>query len=310
MKKFKNKYRIPSNRKPNWNYDAEGLYFITIVTQHRICNLGIIKNKKMELSSFGKIIDSEFLKSFDIRKELYLDEYQIMPNHIHALIGIISPIAATPAADNLQMHGRASILLPATPIPPPNANSTDNVQMHGRASLLPAIQIPPIADSIPPTADSIPPPADLIPPPTDSIPPPNTNSPDNVQMHGRASLQPPATPISPPPAAPIPPPPATPNPHPSPHISSIKRNPPIRLPKSISSFIGGFKSAVNTKIDDYIDEHQLKIAKYNKQNHFFQPNYHDHIVRNEDEYYRIKNYIINNPKKWTDDVFHKYLKIE
>src|SRR5690606_16496231 len=46
---------------------------------------------------------------------------------------------------------------------------------------------------------------------------------------------------------------------------------PVRLPKSISSFMAGFKSAVNSKIDDYIDEYQLKIPKYNRNNHFFNP---------------------------------------
>lgn len=88
-------------------------------------------------------------------------------------------------------------------------------------------------------------------------------------------------------------------------IPHIKRNPAIRLPKSISSFIAGFKSAVNTKIDDYIDENRLEIAKYNRNNHFFQPNYHDQIVRNNRGYLRIKNYIINNPKNWEDDSFNK-----
>ena len=53
----------------------------------------------------------------------------------------------------------------------------------------------------------------------------------------------------------------------------IKRNMPVRLPKSISSFIAGFKSAVNTKIDDYIDLYQLDMPKYNRNNHFFQPNH-------------------------------------
>jgi REP element-mobilizing transposase RayT len=77
------------------------------------------------------------------------------------------------------------------------------------------------------------------------------------------------------------------------------------LPKSISSFFGGFKSAVNSKIDDYIDEHQLNIPKYNRNNHFFQPNYHDHIIRDEQSYHRISNYIINNPAKWCDDKFYR-----
>jgi putative transposase len=81
----------------------------------------------------------------------------------------------------------------------------------------------------------------------------------------------------------------------------IKRYQPIHLPKSISSFIAGFKSAVNTKIDDYIDENKMDIPKYNRNNHFFQPNYHDHIVRNQIEYDNIYNYIINNPNLWDLD---------
>ncbi len=84
-------------------------------------------------------------------------------------------------------------------------------------------------------------------------------------------------------------------------LLSIKRNPPIRLPKSISSFMAGFKSAVNTKIDDYIDEHQLNTSKYNKKNHFFQPNYHDHIIRNDREFGIIERYIVNNPMNWGKD---------
>ena len=72
----------------------------------------------------------------------------------------------------------------------------------------------------------------------------------------------------------------------------------------------GFKSAINTKIDDYIDENKLDIPKYNKNNHFFQPNYHDHIIRNKDEYWRINNYIKNNPKNWTDDKFNNEKCVE
>ena len=104
----------------------------------------------------------------------------------------------------------------------------------------------------------------------------------HVQTHGRASLHP--------------------N-HPN-HPPKFQ-NQFIRKPKSISSFIGGFKSAITTKIDDYIDENNLDIPKYNRKIHFFQPNYHDHIIRNKPEYHRIKNYIINNPAKWNDDKFNE-----
>ncbi|MEW5677166.1 transposase [Flavobacterium enshiense] len=35
----------------------------------------------------------------------------------------------------------------------------------------------------------------------------------------------------------------------------------------------------------------------------WQERFHDHIIRNENEYNRIKNYIVNNPKKWDEDSF-------
>jgi hypothetical protein len=84
-----------------------------------------------------------------------------------------------------------------------------------------------------------------------------------------------------------------------------KRNPPIRLPKSISSFIAGFKSAVNTQIDNFIDEQKLPVRKFNRKNHFFQPNYYDRIIRNEIEHFFISRYITNNPMHWNNDKLHE-----
>ena len=55
------------------------------------------------------------------------------------------------------------------------------------------------------------------------------------------------------------------------------------------------------ELHDYIDEHQLNIPKYNKKNHFFQPNYHDHIIRNDREFGIIERYIVNNPMNWGKD---------
>ncbi len=36
----------------------------------------------------------------------------------------------------------------------------------------------------------------------------------------------------------------------------------------------------------------------------WQRNYHEHIIRNEQSYQTISDYIINNPAKWTDDKFY------
>lgn len=219
MTKFRNKYRIESNRLPRWDYSGNGVYFITLVTQHRACVLGeVVATRKsraeVQLSDFGKIVNNEWIKSFEIRNELFLDEYIIMPNHLHAILIIEKP-------ENYSIENSDK------------NESTDggNSETHG----------------------------------------------ETHAEHGRASQ--------------------------SRSVRSPDSREFVRKPQSISSFIAGFKSAINSKIDDYIDNQGLDIPKYNRNNHFFQPNYHDHVIRNDIEYQRIKQYIINNPVKWMNDKF-------
>ncbi|WP_372645866.1 hypothetical protein [Ancylomarina sp.] len=59
-----------------------------------------------------------------------------------------------------------------------------------------------------------------------------------------------------------------------------------------------FKYAVVSAADNFIDSQALDIPKYNRRNQFWQSNYHDHIIRDEKEYHRIAQYIIENPRKW------------
>jgi REP element-mobilizing transposase RayT len=234
MDKFLNKYRIPSNRRPNWDYSDDGAYFITLVTQNRICNLGTIVEMhgraslrgraSLQLSDFGLIVKNEWEKSFGLRNELFVDEYIIMPNHIHAIIIL----------DKNETHA-TNVETAMNPLNTANGVNGAAVETHGRASLRP-------------------------------------NRPDQSDR---------------------------PNPSNCPNPSAF-----IRKPQSISSFIAGFKSAVNSKIDDFIDENNLNISKYNRNNHFFQSNFHDHIIRNSTELERIQNYILNNPMNWKDDKFY------
>ena len=75
-----------SIRIPNFDYSEAGAYFITIVTQKRLCLFGEIKNGEMLLSDAGMMVDQvcqeipQFLQGVD------LDHYQIMPNHFHGII--------------------------------------------------------------------------------------------------------------------------------------------------------------------------------------------------------------------------------
>jgi len=69
-----------------------------------------------------------------------------------------------------------------------------------------------------------------------------------------------------------------------------------RTPKSISSFMGGFKSSATTQINIYRNTPKMP---------FWQPRFHDHIIRNEIEYQRIFNYIGTNIENWKQDKFFK-----
>ena len=87
-KKIKNRYRNESIRLRNYDYWREGLYFVTVCTKNRNSFFGSIVNDKMVLSEIGKIVSEEWKKSEIIRKHIYLDEWVIMPNHIHGIVGI------------------------------------------------------------------------------------------------------------------------------------------------------------------------------------------------------------------------------
>ncbi|MFN8670452.1 MAG: transposase [Candidatus Sericytochromatia bacterium] len=88
MSLYKNKYRIESIRLKNWDYSNNGFYFVTICTKNMVHFFGEIKNGEMILNNIGRIIYDEWYKSAEIRPNIILDEFIIMPNHIHGIIGI------------------------------------------------------------------------------------------------------------------------------------------------------------------------------------------------------------------------------
>ena len=64
--------------------------------------------------------------------------------------------------------------------------------------------------------------------------------------------------------------------------------------KSLSSFVAGYKSAVTKQINQFRKTPGVSV---------WQRNYYEHIIRNEIELNKIRNYILNNPHNWeTDDL--------
>jgi len=87
MTLFKNKYRTESTRLKSWDYSTAGYYFVTICTQNQNCCLGQITNGVSRLSQIGCIIAEEWAKTAELRDNVCLDEWVIMPNHhFHGII--------------------------------------------------------------------------------------------------------------------------------------------------------------------------------------------------------------------------------
>ena len=75
-----------SIRLDGYDYSQEGLYFVTICTEKRDCLFGKISNGIMVLNEMGIIAYHEWLATPVIRKNVGLDVFVVMPNHIHGII--------------------------------------------------------------------------------------------------------------------------------------------------------------------------------------------------------------------------------
>ena len=83
------------------------------------------------------------------------------------------------------------------------------------------------------------------------------------------------------------------------------------IPGSVSAIVKGFKIGVTKWFRYGLDPFAPApvaaeyIQPLQEQGKIWQRSFHDHIIRNEEEYSRIKHYIINNPKNWNKDKFHR-----
>ena len=182
------------------DYSRPGWYFITLLTNNRECLFGEIAKGEMELNELGKIIHIEWSKSAEIRMEIELDAFVVMPNHLHGII-IIKDVG----------HDAS-------------------VRAHSRAPL----------HSHPPLC--------------------HTSRNHTESDQNRSPLQQ--------------------------HALLYRR------PKSIGSFVAGFKSAATKHINHHRNTPYMPV---------WQRNYWEHIIRNESDLHKIREYIVNNPLQWTLD---------
>lgn len=75
-----------SLRLKTFDYFTNGAYFITVCTHNRENCFGKIENEKIILNETGKLVEFSW-KSIPLNfKNVLLDEFIVMPNHIHGII--------------------------------------------------------------------------------------------------------------------------------------------------------------------------------------------------------------------------------
>lgn len=101
---FKNKYKIQSIRLSEYDYSLSGFYFVTICTHERVEYFGDVARDNggeysVALSDVGMVVRDGLLNIPAIYNNVRLDEWVIMPNHIHVIFEITSSLRNTSSND-------------------------------------------------------------------------------------------------------------------------------------------------------------------------------------------------------------------
>jgi REP element-mobilizing transposase RayT len=84
---------MPGNRKSirlkDYDYTQQGVYYVTVCVNDRKCVFGDVRNCEMVLNECGKMVDKWWQELKRKYNMIEIDEYKIMPNHLHGIIVIV-----------------------------------------------------------------------------------------------------------------------------------------------------------------------------------------------------------------------------
>jgi putative transposase len=75
-----------SIRLKGFDYTQGGAYFVTLCTLGKICIFGEVVDGEMQLSEWGEIARAYWLEIPQHFPDIQLDEFVVMPNHIHGIV--------------------------------------------------------------------------------------------------------------------------------------------------------------------------------------------------------------------------------
>lgn len=78
-------------RLTGYDYTADGFYLFTLVTKERLPWFGKVADGEMQLSEAGKLVWEERHRTPTIRERITLDEFIVMPDHVHGILVVGEP---------------------------------------------------------------------------------------------------------------------------------------------------------------------------------------------------------------------------
>lgn len=91
-----------SPRLKGWEYTRPGKYYVTIVTKFNVCWFGEVNDDEVQYSALGEIASNVWLQIPVHHKHLELDEFIVMPNHVHGILILSAQSAATDVQLNVR----------------------------------------------------------------------------------------------------------------------------------------------------------------------------------------------------------------
>lgn len=92
---MKNRNRKP-NRLRNYDYSQAGYYFVTICTQNKQLLFGKIIDRQMVTNDAGRMVERTWNELPKFYRGIQIDQFQIMPNHLHGIIIIVGTVGTGP----------------------------------------------------------------------------------------------------------------------------------------------------------------------------------------------------------------------
>ncbi|MBC7234050.1 MAG: transposase [Chloroflexi bacterium] len=103
--------RRRSIRLKGYDYSQSGAYFVTICVQDRTCLFGEVINGEMRLNEWGQVVQAAWQDLPNHLSHVQLDEFVVMPNHVHGIIMI------TDDADHVGAGSKPTLRAGSKPTP-------------------------------------------------------------------------------------------------------------------------------------------------------------------------------------------------